>query len=797
MNKTISLPAQPCDGSPGNTVFNLRPVEAIDGKTDLVPVGIPKKFTVLGGYTPLCRHKDRLIAAEGSRIMAFDDSSGKDRPGPTAVLDSDALCAVDDKDGKLLVMTAKGLTTLNVSDTDINAEGSADFPPVRLSASDSVQFSSVVASRSLSKSYTESSRLSKADREGLVGDLCDAYREICSKAAAAGCYVQPVLARYRLCRRDGTTAFVSPAILLSHSEGAQCDTPIELISADRKTIDTYTLSAKSWKLRVDIPSRLEDYDIEIWLSPLFHPYNPDLPADIGSVRSGTSSFVSVSLPGSYCGISRHHSMAGYNTLMAAIARMDALERKVAVLGGSEGSFYTDTMPDPDIDSVARSLRRELAKKFIPAAGKVRELCPPHNMSACSVASSPGAILWGGLKALPYKGYPLGTFTAKSSVKASTVTVAISFGDGKGVIRREDYTDFAPDAIGPVLSYPSSRAKEMTVIWSSDGELHKSTYPLTPDASGRSAIYVSPDFLPFTPERVSAAAIPDLSDDGESLDDYIAVAHPDQALSIIRTTPTGRGAVRGLVTVPGRDQSWEFGRSRFLAACEEGLVSVTVGSGGAISARCIAEGKVSPTMPLCDDGVFVLVSGRPYHVSVSGRMKPVSDKNGYESLAYNRRRGELWCFSAGGNTDVYLKNYRRTFYSTLVRGAESAVMTGDRPYAVSPTALVSLSDEDAGTVEIDYTVTVRTPDRIPMRTRCAVFDISGTQADIYLGLEAIGIDATAKRPVFSRSVRGFLRSGMHVPAFSSPSSAFSLSLRGCVDNDFRIHAFDLTVCNPKK
>ncbi|MCH5221205.1 MAG: hypothetical protein J1F05_02600 [Muribaculaceae bacterium] len=329
-------------GAVVENVVNMRPK---GGDGGLVTVGRPMQYRRLAGCRPLCRFRRQddslLLASTGTTLVTAVE---RVEDAPTGIypssLPGEALCAVQRSAGNAIVMTSGGAVSAG-----LNTAGLAiipldmEIPAISLMARTSTPVAASVAPRTLSKDYGGAVRLTKRDADDVAADLSSAYLDMCADAATVGAFIQPALCRYRLRDRSGNIVYISPVVLLSHPTGAQCASPVAITSADRRNIDGYVVEADTWQLEVSIPewrvSRADEIAaLEIYMSPQFHPYNPDMRAytSLGRGAGSSSPFIYAALPGRNCGLGDDAGGSAQKTIMRAMARIDDLEEPALVEG---------------------------------------------------------------------------------------------------------------------------------------------------------------------------------------------------------------------------------------------------------------------------------------------------------------------------------------------------------------------------------------------------------------------------------------------------------------------------------
>lgn len=774
------------------------------------PVGQPERYGVPSGSVPLGR-----FAAYGADAVLFASGKGLSlrRPGTPApllsadnVLPGDVLCTMRGESDATLVMTDKGAVEIGVGDELTVRNLRTDYPAVTMRGKDGVTITAQVGARRLGTLYDSNAALAARDAEAVVGDLEKAYLELSSRASSAGALLQPCLVRYRLRDASGHELFVSPTVLAGHSTGAQCAGPVAIYSHDRQTLNGYTLSASCWALEACFPGTEGMDDVascEIYASPLFHPYHPDGKAEVSLGRGSDSSapFLYASLPGAECGLGTSYRGNARRLLMNAVARMDAIEERVAVVYRpfSEGNrtVTVDYAAPGDASVVSRGLHKALSQP-VRRAGRLEALLSrPHAFSARCCAAEARTVAWGDLTVMPYGGYSPAVFAVSTSDRPWQSVTVVRFSDGRGVVRLDGGESGAPVQFGPVLSYPLPDATELIINVTSGGVTRSQTFALRPDVSGRKAVYISDGMLPFelstlgvTTHKVKGA--------DERLADAVAFAPTDDPLAVDAVTRTPGGAVRALVACRGRDQSWEFGRCRFACGSEGGVYSFVLSpERRSLSVRKILPQGVSRGDAMVSGGngdVFVLAGDGAgterslLRLPVNGVIESLSAKCAYQSLAYNFRDGELWAIGDDGSAEIFCRDYGWNSYRRTDVDVADIVTADGEPFALCGTAVAALCHEKPyGALPVALELELE-PDRLDLvklsrvsvRMSCAKID-----GNIRVGGFGPGRDRVW--PMAGLRVSGACPGPLGFGLVSRRCRALVVGFAGTVSDDFIFHS----------
>lgn len=782
-------------------VINLRRGE--DG--NLVPVGMFRPVSSLNAsWMPLGQIGGYLVAASGTSLEVVCQDGQE--AVLTASLPGKALCAAPCADGMLTVMTGAGPVKVSVTDRTLAVTDlSADFPPITLAATDSVPVTADVAGRSLSRSYA-SGRLGNADFNNVIGDITAAYLHIAAEGSAAGVFVQPVLARYKLRDRVGNLLYTSAPVLLCHSSGAQCCEPVPVYSDDRTTLNPYTLTAESWILSAMIgrnPSARgsEVATAEVWVTPQFHPYCQDDTGriNIGRASSASSPFLRVTLPGSQFGLGDNWKGAAARIIMKAIARIDELEERVAVINmpfaSGARTVAVSVSPDPDAAVVSRRLRTALAR---PIARRVLSdvlLSAPHTFSAAVSASDASTVAWGNLAVRRFQGYQAQNFIGRTTSGSSwRVYAKIRFADGSSLSRTDSGSGTVPRLFGPVLSYPSPDAVEMDLQLTVDGTVTTVRFPLVADESGRMAVYVASPAKPFMPE---SETVPDIAVTNAPRDEYpdsVAIADAGNPWQPVLIARPGGGSVNALRPSRIASQSWEFGRCRFIAGTDGGIFSIGVGSGRkTLSLRNISVGRVisAQSMTVAGTSVFALAGadGDIIEIPASGNVRTFACAEGYTALAFNHVRDELLAFRSDGSARVFCLGESGDSYIRTEPAVRSVADTGQACYLVTDRNICRMEESPAdGLIAVRISYAFLPSDLCHGRAAALRTFMTASSLNARLTVSGTGISLTHPWPMLTASIQGEVRGPLVFRPVARGARRFSVTLDGNATSDFKFKSF---------
>lgn len=777
----------------------------LSAEGSLEPVGAPEPMAVSDDYVPVCRclgpdKRHKLLCVRGNGVALADVRAPQMAPAVAEdVLPANTLCALAQGREAALVMTKAG--PVRLATTTLRATALLpDWPAVTLRAADAGDISATVAARTLSRSYEGASRLAKADSEALGADMADAYCEIAARAATAGAYIQPALARYKLTDSAGRVLFTSAPVLLSHATGAQCTDALALTSADRHTVGAYTLTADTWRPEMELPAAAgarcdEVAALELWLCPPFHSYLPGARtvATVNRASATGAPFVYVGLPGRECGLGEDSTGHTMRRVAAAVAHIDELEERVAVIANPFGAGPRTVKPEcaPAADAGAASAALESALRRRVARHGMAEvlLHAPHTFAAAHVATDGATTAWADLRVQRFRGYGIGTFAAATEACAWEACTTVTMTDGSAVVRRESGSTGAPTALTPLLSYPAPDAVEIRVAVTTAAGTRMAAMALQPDATGRCSASAVSSARPVA--LTKAAMVSDAL--VEPVDVYpgmVALAPSEHPLDIAALCTADAEGVRALVGSSRSDRSWEFGRCRFTIGTPTAIHSLAYDARtGRVSLRCLHHHGVADAGSMVAAGageVFAIAGmksfagGELVHIDSGGVCRLFSPGRQYAALAWEEERGELLALRSGGTADVYCCRHGWQWYERDL--AYKAVWTiGGEPFCASDGHLCSLAREaPAGDVEVGYAVVCEAA-----RPAVAVHMSGRTEGDVTV--EATSRSDGSYRPVLTVSLSGDIGAPLRLLTAGRPGLCRRIALRARVAASWRLRS----------
>lgn len=591
---------------------------------------------------------------------------------------------------RVMVMSGSGRRTFSVSGsgTLVDAPDSSDVPGgISITAVAAPAVVAYMPDLVLSKSYAGVRELDRVDAARVASRACDVYRAIDSAARAAGCLFRPVAARLRFCRADGSVAFESAPVVLTHPTRAPEGNLWKFLSTDSRTVAGGAFEAPAWRVRLVLP-RIPGSDVasaRLVVSPLLHASSLTESAVVVSNLGAADVFCTALLPAGPADVYGSSDAGGAaGTLAAMLDTCGSVAATVSRPFDAGGTVDVALSMPSDVDTDNRRVRDAL--RSAPAADTPSELArflPPNSFTARACAACGGAVLWAGLRAVPFGGYAPCAFASSLAGDGSwRGYVRVTLADGSTVVRTASGTTGAPVAFQPLLHYPSPLACRIE-IGIDRGAAGKSygSFPLAPDRTGRGACYADPSLRPFTLGAASSYAQPAPTASGADMPGTVAAAPAGAPLRISAIATVASGPVSAVLPARFSQSAWDFGRSRFFIFGADGIHSATVNaavtavSAGFVDPRpCPAGASVAVESP---HGIIAL-AGSDVVVLQGSRVTSVATDTDYEALVFDFRRGELWCLSPRSSAvDVYCPSLGWRSYtlgidtpdaSTVVSGA---------------------------------------------------------------------------------------------------------------------------------
>lgn len=762
----------------------------------LRPVGTPRPAAVSWGNLLSVVHHQKVgdvgIFADGVQLSyAFLDGEMSE-PIPIGLLESEPLTAVAlDGGRRVLVTTGSGLREISVDAATGEAQlvGMSSYPPFRFGAVSEMTLSETLAEAELSRAYTSRRTwLSDRDRNELRTSLLSAYSSLVALATGAGCFMQPVWARYRLVDRSGNTLFVSNPTLVMSEKGFQCCQEMKIeLSDDCRTRPEMPLGATVFSLELQrgegeaVNAGAVDRLI-VELSLPLHPvdFSAPVPHEIERQDTGTA-VLRFAMPGASAGM---HTTTHYRNMLVtrSIEHADELFKAVAEIRDPFGDTSRWTiLPTLNVitgDAATQSARLNVVmSKDVVQVDPVKVRCRlPHTFTAATAALSGDTLIMGDLSLIRFRGYDPWCFAATTTDEPWTAAVTVKMASGlEQVVSVGSGTTDAPDLWTGVLYYPSADAVSMTIALRKEDKAWRKTFRLTPLPDGSGAYYVNYTFSPFRiTDEADGFVIPAEIDMAERHRSAVATFLPDDPLNALDVTGD---LPSDLVTAVAADRS-EAGlnytyRSFYLFGTEE-VMTMSVGTEGTIRSVDRLDGRgvasaaavavtTDPKLPV------IALLGNDLASVCRRRVTTMLPGIAGDALGWDPVDGELWV-AQGADNIVAFTSRGTSCYKIEGMVAEGFLATPRTLYVNDGSRLLSTA---AGRMAVDTavsrTVSVRAPtDRHgrPLRLLRVSSEITANHSEMELIVNATRATALSGADGRSRTLVSLMITG----AVDSPVNA---------------------------
>lgn len=791
-----------CGRDTATTCHNLRPLPG----GALAPVGQLRCVTPAGMKAVLL-----FSAPEGLRLLCADarhrlyvtdavSGGGEDVTEAFYTGDEAPLCAEFTGD-TLLVMYAGGLKTFSYPGLRLlGGAVPATLPGLRAVPAGRLVVS--VRSRQLAtEGLRTATALVAADARAVEADYRAAVATLAAEARAQGVLTQPVLARYVLEDAAGNDVFTSPAVLLGTAQ---------LGGTRTAAVDSgglmagYTVEADTWRLHLEVPAGLEDAGvrrIRVMVSPQFQTVLPEQSAvDLRLAHPSTGQYVAqvaVGLRPVAEALLPSNADAAARVVADAVARMAALERCVAQTpaGAAAHTLVCGAAGEPaeEYADVSAALRRAVT-----AAAPADVLtAPPHSFSARCAAVAGRTVMWGNISPRRFRGYPVQLFAATTRDKSWRGYIAVDFADGGRVVWSAAESTGAPDAIGPLLSYPAPDAVAMTVVLAVAGEgVVRGRFDLAPLADGRSSAWLAPGLAPFRLTEEAAEGEdtpPGPVDTGSALPDCVVAADAAAPAWALASARGFGGEIRCMLPAAGGTAAWDFGRERVAVFSSGGLFTAALGSRRDVVAAGRIDGRrvedASAVVRGTDGDVYVIASGALLRLRGRSVATLLPDAGGASALAFDPARRELWLIGGGTAKVICTAAADLPVYTRGAEGAAGVLDSAHGSVLLTPDGVKAVGREEATErAEVAWQADVELPAGFRPRTAC--LRMAGTEVALFASLAAAGQAAAERVPTLGLRVSGDVADTLRVRLVSRPLRRMRLRLAGAVGADFRFHGVEL-------
>lgn len=773
-----------------SAVHNLRPARHTGDATVLQVAGAPLMLAGTAGWTPVCRDGNILIVKRGHDVGLTAADGSQAQVTVLASLGSDVLTAAVIT-GRLYVTTCRGIVTF-VRGHDGGWRNIGPCPAVP-SVTVMAQPSTFVQTTLAGLTTTT------------VGAACRrAYCDLDAAARTGGAMLQPVLAAVRLLDADGNALFTTDPVLVTTVSGPQLATPWIFNSpstdADEQVIlDDRQVSAQPYTLAVafddsSLPQGWKELvaTAKVLVSPQFHPDTEgECRVDVGRQDSGARQ-VRVTMPGSQYALSPTRPEASRQVLAAVADRFDDLATLAAVIHNPFADCavthtvdYVDNSTPAESYARIRAALRKSCRRLSPVASV---LSRPGTMTAGHVAVSAANVAWGDVRLVHAPAPSPAVWSCSLGDRRWEATVRVDFSNGDCVVTHHS-GGRNPLAFSPYVSYPEYGAVRLTVLLSVDGVANSIVFPLQPDGTGRSSVWMSDTPLPVTVD-----AEPVVIDDGDSLNEPRPLAAVVVSAATCPLTVTGHCRLPDTVTalMPARSSgsAWEFGRSRFWLFTDRAITMLNVSAAGQLSVTDSDSRHVRGRQCVADAGNCLYALADGVVLKLDGwRPQVVATAVAGDALGYIEADNELVTGHADDNVLThYCLDHDWASYTTDLTLADSTswLATDGTAYAVTAGGIVSLADTAPLTqTPVRWTAVMTRGER--RQLTALLWNVKGAAVKGTLDVRRRWLTDLQPVPatVGRLAVNGCLRAPLRMPLFGHPARDLTVDLQAVVSPDFAL------------
>lgn len=741
---------------------NIRLVTNALGNAELRPVGHPSVI-VNGNYRPLLRHVHddstvSLLLADGNVVGVAslgDEAAPAGQPVVITTLAETPETALSLDEATIAVFTRHDIVYLDFDGGQWTARGALEqFPPLTIRAVDAHTFSSSTPARTLSGGYSHwSGSLSSADTDTVTSDLLAAYSDACSAANAAGYFVQPVVARYRILDKWGNTLFRSAPVLVSACglQGvAAIYGQVSLSGGTFSNLAPATVEVTGYKLAVavggSIAGRWKDVAAQavVELSPQFEPIDT---ADKAITRmenaTSTSGTLRMLLPGASDADAKMR-----HEIVAALPKLDNLMIVADVVNCPFDSSVVTALSPISLDvTPTKFLRNVDAIKAVSsdADAFVRLLSAPNSVGAKTAVAVGDDIVIGDITVRRHRAdSPFSTAVTSASSSATWRAFSrVRLADGNVLVNSFAATALEPAAFSPLVVYPSSDAVEIEYVFKdSNSVVRRLTMPLTPAPEAGLAFYIADTLAPAAfPVDTSPYIVPAETVVPVSLGRSFAIAKARSPRCVTAAGELASGEILAITPAVRTSSAWDFARLHLYAFATSGIYALAVNAArkkmavSLIDSRpVVSAAHVAPAV----GAVYALAASDLVEVAASSA-KTLATGVSARALGWDSSHNELWIAR-----DNEVRIMSAAGFYTRTMSVSAMARLGGLLYVATGSAVTYAGEEvPAGEIDIawslrllrdDVTVTTFPPRLFPPRLFSIAWNMNADFADIALRID---------------------------------------------------------------
>lgn len=622
---------------------------------------------------------DVVISTDGQSIHATVANSSSALPVKICDMDHAAVSAVNVPGGVIVTTGSAGDNGQLINVDSATGEASALLPVDREGAPRAVRVddspaTALIQSMKLKGVYTSRSKeLDPSDIAMLTSAYADAYEAVSGAAAARHRFIQPVIVRIVARDSRGCVVYRSCPVMIAPDNGPQCTFVDRTLSdAGFAVTEATKLSATPFSIGLEFPDgdfpgwRQRVATIEVEVSPQIHPLD-----FAGKSQASFTSFTAttatlrVSAPGMALPSA---PVAGDGTeyrrrVEGTLCRLDSLmipawSVNAGAVSASETVNGIYAAATADCRRQLSTLLSAIAKRPDTADADTQALVSlsyPHSFGAETAAVNGDAMLWGGLTARLFDGYPVTEYatSAEKRLSGTTACTAVAtMDDGRRLVTSTTLQKLLPDRFSPLLTYPHPRARELTVMVG----MKSFTVTLRPSPDHRMAYALSADCRPFSADTaMDMHVIPAADLILESYPEAVVLSSAGDPYALRAICRCGAGDVKAVTAAARANSSIDFGRRRFYAFTTQGICSVAADASlNSLTATLIDPRPVASHLAVCgvDDSVAA-VAGRDLVTVKGNAVKTVMRDCGACMPGWNATASELWLAPPSGGSIIVI------------------------------------------------------------------------------------------------------------------------------------------------
>lgn len=797
------------------------------GELEALP---PPAVAAEGSWRPLLslHHRSdgpiQLLAAinpdpSGKYPLAISQLSGG-TPSIFGSLDSDPLCAAP-TEGGAIVMTGSGPHHIRFGeDSADNPKLTGAMPPVRPVIIEAELRGSMTMNLGpftfTGCDFASATPISPTDHSRLSTAMADAYSDTVTRASAAGLWIQPVVAFYRLRRADGRVIYTSAPKIIAAPGGWQATAGIATActvsgeSSNRTaSIPAMTVSFDTFRIKVTIPQDILPglwgsmvAAVEICVSPQLHPVDFSAKAAYLFTGGAAATTFTVALPGATSHMASLDTRRRSAALEVAARANDAcpIAATFRPAAGETGSL-TVIPPCPRTAREDFNAIISLLSKSIAAAGDcensrlLRDISAPHAFSAATVAVDGDSAVWGDITALPFPGYAPQEFTVETADNATEEWEALSvvtLTDGRQLTTLTSGTGRRPTSVGPLIGYPSPEARRIDIWVRKSTSVYKASVSLHPDSLRCGSWHLESGLNPI-PLEATAEPMPDAgtaTSPGPRHQGFLASAPAIAPLSVAGCQMCSDAAITAIVAASRSLSSWDFSRSHLHVFTPAGIYAVAVNAANRIASASLISGRgvdktSAVTATPCGTLVLPADGGDALLIKAS-RAETVILPGRFAACAHHHPSGETWLMAPNGELTVMTAHgfiSTRHSAAALYGGGGLALMLSPDGHLFRP------GSTSTGPVTVEWKTQIEVDGRRAVTE--AVWFVQAASFDGTLSVRAHGGPGETY-PLAVCEVTGQINSPVALRIVAPPRPYITMELKGVVSPDFTLRGIGLTL-----